>query len=137
MISNVPNNDLRDGQHFTDYGYSIYDPLTARPCTAADGNCHNSPYIRQPFAGNAIPASRISPVGATVLNYYPKANGPDPRGLTQNFYANTDGRYRYDQPMFRHSQERRSGGNPDKAVMARFRARARRDRSCLSTGTWT
>ncbi|MEK7404319.1 MAG: TonB-dependent receptor [Acidobacteriota bacterium] len=101
VISSVPNNALRDGQHFTEFGYKIFDPMTSRICTAADGNCRNSPYIRQPFAGNVIPQSRISPVGAKVMSYFPLANGPDPNALSSNYYANTNGRYRYDQPMGR------------------------------------
>lgn len=39
---------------------SIYDPLTT-----------NSNGIRQPFAGNAIPSSRIDPVAKKVMSYYP------------------------------------------------------------------
>ncbi len=102
VISSVPNNALRDGQHFTDFGYKVFDPLTSRACVdGPDGNCRNSPYIRQPFAGNVIPPGRISPIGAKVMSYFPQANGPDPRALSSNFYANTNGRYRYDQPMGR------------------------------------
>jgi hypothetical protein len=101
VISSVPHNDLRDGQRFTQFGYKIFDPMTSRVCTTADGNCRNSPYIRQPFPGNVIPQSRISPVGAKVMSYFPKANGPDPNALGSNYYANTNGRYRYDQPMGR------------------------------------
>ncbi len=107
VISSVPHPALRDGD-FSDYAsatgqrYTIYDPLTSRPCVAAtDGNCRNSPYIRQAFSGNAIPASRISPVGAKVMQYFPLPNGPDPLALSSNFYTNTNGRYRYDQPMGR------------------------------------
>lgn len=99
VVSSVPAAGLADGQHFTDYGYLIYDPMTSRPCSGAE--CKGSAYIRSPFAGNAIPQSRISPVGRKVLSYYPTANGPDPRALSDNYYTNTNGRYRYDQPMGR------------------------------------
>lgn len=61
-VSDVPPMDLRDGQHFTQYGIRIFDPLTTRPCTPTD-NCQGSTYIRDPFPGNVIPASRISPIG--------------------------------------------------------------------------
>lgn len=44
----------------------IYDPLTT---TLTNGS-----YLRQPFAGNIIPASRINPVGQAMLNYYPLPN---------------------------------------------------------------
>jgi hypothetical protein len=100
VISSVPPNLLRDGQHFTDFGYTVYDPLTSTNCVAP-ANCRNSAYIRQPFAGNVIPQSRISPIGQKVLSYFPAANGPDPRALSSNYYTNTNGRYRYDQPMGR------------------------------------
>src|SRR5699024_1192527 len=100
VISNVPAAGLVDGQHFNDYGIKIYDPLTSRPCAAPD-NCRGSAFIRDQFPGNVIPASRISPIGAKVLSYFPAANGPDPRALSGNFYTNTNVRYRYDQPMGR------------------------------------
>ncbi len=99
VISDVPAAGLADGQHFTQYGYLIYDPLTSKPCTGSD--CRGSAYIRNPFANNVIPTSRINPIAAKVLSYYPQANGPDPNALVQNYYTNTNGRYRYDQPMGR------------------------------------
>ncbi|MFB3826382.1 MAG: TonB-dependent receptor domain-containing protein [Bryobacteraceae bacterium] len=43
----------------------IYDPLT----TNRDG-------IRQPFAGNRIPAARISPIATEVFKYYPAPRTP-------------------------------------------------------------
>lgn len=100
VISSVPNNGLRDGQHFTEFGYKIYDPLTSAIC-AAPVNCRGSAYVRQPFPGNVIPQSRISPVGAKIMSYFPAANGPEALALSSNYYANTNGRYRYDQPMGR------------------------------------
>jgi len=100
VVSSVPPTLLRDGQHFSDFGYTIYDPLTSTVC-APPVNCRGSAYVRQPFPGNVIPQSRISPVGQKVLSYYPKENGPDPRALASNYYTNTNGRYRYDQPIGR------------------------------------
>ncbi len=100
VISSVPPDLLRDGQHFAEFGYTIYDPLTSAVC-AAPVNCRGSAYVRQPFPGSLIPQTRISPVGRNVLSAFPSANGPDPRALSSNFYANTNGRYRYDQPMGR------------------------------------
>jgi hypothetical protein len=47
---------------------TIYDPLTT---TTVGGNP-----IRQAFAGNLIPASRIDPASAKLLSYYPQANRP-------------------------------------------------------------
>lgn len=54
---------------------TIYDPLT----TDAAGN-------RQPFAGNIIPGSRINPVSANVLSYYPSPNSPGDTAAGVNNY---------------------------------------------------
>lgn len=101
VVANVPPLDLRDGQHFTEYGMKIYDPLTGHACVDkvdVSGTCAST-YIRTPFPGNVIPESRISPIGEKILSFYPAPNAP---GMTQNFvYANSTGQYRYDQPMFR------------------------------------
>lgn len=100
VISSVPVTALRDGQHFTQFGYNVYDPLTSAVC-AAPNSCQGSAYIRQPFPGNVIPQSRISPVAQKVLSSFPTPNGPIADALVSNYYANTNGRYRYDQPMGR------------------------------------
>ena len=98
-LSSTPPVALRDGQHFTDFGYKIFDPLTTHPCTAADGNCQGQAFIHNPFANNVIPSSRISPVGAKILSYYPAPNAP---GISNNYVANQNlGRYYYEQPMAR------------------------------------
>ncbi len=47
---------------------AIYDPNTTS--VDASGNI-----TRQPFTGNTIPASRIDPVAAKILSYYPNPNG--------------------------------------------------------------
>ncbi len=98
LSSTVPM-DMRDGTNFTKYGYTVYDPMTTRPCDVTlDGKCDGS-FIRQPFAGNVIPASRISPIGQKILGYYPT---PNMDGRINNYVAsNNKGRYRYDQPMGR------------------------------------
>ncbi len=100
VISSVPAPGLIDGQHFSDYGYQVYDPMTSHDCVAPT-NCRGSAYIRDPFPGNVIPKSRISPVAQKVLSYFPAANGPVAKALSSNYYTNTNGRYRYDQPMGR------------------------------------
>jgi hypothetical protein len=98
-LSSTPPAILRDGQHFTDLGYKIFDPLTAHPCNAATEPCRGQPNISNPFPGNVIPASRISPIGAKILSYYPNPTGA---GLNQNFVAAGNlGRYYYEQPMVR------------------------------------
>src|SRR5215472_11694206 len=65
---------LRDGQHFSQFGMTIFDPLTTHPCGAATEPCsgsNGSAYWRDPFPGNAIPQNRISPIGAKILAYLP------------------------------------------------------------------
>jgi hypothetical protein len=47
--------------------YRIYDPATRAP--AAGGR-----YTVQPFAGNIIPANRISPIAKNILSYYSEPN---------------------------------------------------------------
>lgn len=98
-LSSTPPRILADGQHFTDLGYKIYDPLTAHGCNAATEPCRGQPYISNPFPNNVIPGSRISPVGQKILSYYPAPTG----GGINNNYVNAGnlGRYYYEQPMAR------------------------------------
>ncbi|MGH9630538.1 MAG: TonB-dependent receptor [Bryobacteraceae bacterium] len=44
--------------------YQIYDPMTRRAAP-------NGRFQSDPFPGNIIPATRISPVASAILNYYP------------------------------------------------------------------
>ena len=98
-LQTVPPLDLRDGQHFTQYGYKIYDPLTRHPCNAATEACAGQSFISGPFPGNVIPPSRISPIGAKILSYFP---APNVNTLNNNFIASSNlGRYYYNQPMAR------------------------------------
>lgn len=97
-VSNTVPGFMRSGQNFGQY--QIYDPMTTHACAGAA--CQGSAYIRDPFPGNVIPTSRISPIGQTILSYYPAANSNDPNALTQNYVAaGNKGRYQYNQPMFR------------------------------------
>ncbi|HWB98230.1 MAG TPA: TonB-dependent receptor [Bryobacteraceae bacterium] len=59
---------------------SLYDPLTTR--LGPD----NTTYIRTPFAGNVIPASRLNPVAAKVASFYPAPNLPGDGPGHQNNY---------------------------------------------------
>jgi hypothetical protein len=64
-VATVPLMEWREGDFSTlrngqGQPVTIYDPLT----TASDGT-------RQPFAGNRIPANRISPIAREALKYYP------------------------------------------------------------------
>ena len=49
--------------------YQIYDPATR---TSAGSGL----YSALPFAGNIIPANRISPIAKKILEHYPKPNAP-------------------------------------------------------------
>lgn len=62
---------------------TIYDPLT----TALDPV--TGKYLRTPFANNRIGASRIDPVGAKILSYFPDPNYPGGgvSGLERNLLA--------------------------------------------------
>jgi hypothetical protein len=57
---------------------TIYDPLTGRQNPA-----NPTQYIRDPFAGNVIPAARIDPVARNVMQFFPL---PDSTPL--NKYSN-------------------------------------------------
>src|SRR5207249_3775148 len=57
----------------------------------------------QPFSGNAIPASRISPQAASLLAYYPQPNVADPAG-GYNFQSPILGVSRQDNLQSRFSQ---------------------------------
>jgi hypothetical protein len=58
--------------------YQIYDPSTI---TAAPGGR----YQAQPFPGNIIPASRISPIATRILGHYPKPNAASRADGVNNF----------------------------------------------------
>src|ERR1039458_4708752 len=69
--------DIRDGQHFAEYGMVEYDPLTTHPCGAPTEPCSGSTgstYWRTPFPGDVIPSSRISPIAQKILSYLPAPN---------------------------------------------------------------
>ncbi len=68
----------------------IFDPASTRPNPnfnpAARVSVANLQYLREPFPGNRIPASRLDPVASAALRYYPEPNasiGP----FFQNNYA--------------------------------------------------
>jgi hypothetical protein len=57
-----------------DYSQSsaiIYNPLSARACTAGDNCPSGVTQVRIPFANNIIPGTVINPVGAAILSYIP------------------------------------------------------------------
>ena len=71
--------DMRDGQHFANHNMQIFDPLTTHACGAATEPCSGSTgsaYWRNPFPGDVIPQSRISPIATKILSYLPAPNSP-------------------------------------------------------------
>jgi hypothetical protein len=77
----VPTEALRNGD-FSAYSSNIliYDPLTRVPGATA------GQFVGQPFAGNVIPANRISPVAKKILEYYSLPKNP---GLAGNITDST------------------------------------------------
>lgn len=66
----IPSNAQRAGDFSSLLASSgqmitIYDPMT----TAPDGK---GGYVRTPFSENRLPASRINPISAKVISYYPQ-----------------------------------------------------------------
>lgn len=104
-VTSVPPAYLRSNGgpvNFTQSGYTVYDPLTT-VCNSPGGtigNCPNNNYSRTAFPNDTIPADRINPIGAAVLNLYPLPNTGS-GGLQNNFTANVPDQYRYWQPMAR------------------------------------
>ena len=71
--SNRTPTDLeRTGDFSQDTGITIYDPATTQVTTDGAGN---QIITRQPFQDNKIPASRIDPVAAQLVKYFPEPNG--------------------------------------------------------------
>ncbi|MBV8829258.1 MAG: TonB-dependent receptor [Acidobacteriaceae bacterium] len=68
----------------------IYDPTTTRP-----DPLHAGAYIRTPFAGNVIPASRLDPVAQKMTSYYPAPNsaGNPYTQLNNYFFSGPSTRY--------------------------------------------
>lgn len=76
----VPTIDQRGG-NFSQFSNPIFDPAT----TANVGGRN----VRQPFAGNIIPSSRLDPVGRNVTQFWPTPNRPpDNASGANNFRAN-------------------------------------------------
>jgi hypothetical protein len=83
-VSSVPTPAQRGGnfsQTFNAAGVlnTIYDPAT--------GQSVNGTWVRSPFPGNTIPASRMDPVGSKMANTYPIPNILSPGSVNwQNNY---------------------------------------------------
>lgn len=105
-VTSVPPAYLRpqagQGVDFTQSGYTIYDPTTTF-CTVAGGsvgNCPGNAYGRTPFANDTIPANRIDPTGAALVNLFPLPN-INVNSLRNNYITSSPDTYRYYQPMVR------------------------------------
>lgn len=83
QLGSVPTAKMRAGD-FSEAARPVYDPLTGNP----DGSG------RQPFAGNQVPANRISPIIKKLVDLTPLPNTGDPSRLGNNYYAN--GSFLYD-----------------------------------------
>lgn len=68
--------------------YQIYDPATIK--ATSDGR-----YSIQPFSGNLIPSSRISPISKSLLALYPAANTTGQADGTNNFYTDAPSPEKY------------------------------------------
>jgi hypothetical protein len=106
----VPPLEIRGGDFsgFTPAGQtgpiSIFDPLTSSACGGGVSCPSGGVFARLPFANNRIPSSRISPIGARILSFYPAPNF-QPQSLVNNFTRPDNlGRYRYEQPMVRYDR---------------------------------
>jgi hypothetical protein len=64
--------------------YQIYDPFTTQPAPTAGR------FTRTPLPGNIIPASRIDPVAAKLLEFWPQANQAGNADFRQNFFRTRD-----------------------------------------------
>lgn len=73
----VPTLKMRAGDFSEFPNNIIYDPATTRT--------ENGRVVRTPFANQLIPASRIDPVAAKLLAFYPL---PNVAGLANNFRSN-------------------------------------------------
>lgn len=79
----VPSQAMRNGDfsELLSQGIIIYDPLTAQTVGAR--------VVRQPFAGNIIPSTRLNPIAQKVLSYFPLPNqAANATGQDNFFYAN-------------------------------------------------
>lgn len=71
----------------------IFDPNTTRPNPAYNSNlpvsAANLQYIRDPFPGNRIPASRLDPEAQRVLTLYPQPNTAVGPFFRNNYFINS------------------------------------------------
>lgn len=88
----VPTAAMRTGD-FSGLPVTIYDPTTTRIV--------NGQIVRDPFPGNRIPANRINPVAANLLNFVPLPNFGSSAYGNDNYAAFLGARNGYNQLMTR------------------------------------
>ncbi|MBI3679910.1 MAG: TonB-dependent receptor [Acidobacteria bacterium] len=104
-VTSTPPAGMRAGGGYTEFQQGIFDPLTSKLCEPADNCTAGGLYRRQPFPGNVVPASRISPIGRNILNLYPLPNQVGTATINQNYFGTGNtGVYRYEQPSARYDK---------------------------------
>jgi hypothetical protein len=91
LITTVPTAKMRQGD-FSELRdtsgrvVQLYDPATTR------ANPNGAGFIRDPFAGNIIPANRLDPVALNIQKFYPLPNrAPSDAFTNSNNYENQAG----------------------------------------------
>ena len=82
----------------------IYDPQSQRCLTdCANPDPSKRGYIRDPFAGNIIPPSRIDPVAQKLINLFPSPSSATARGVrpNNNYFNPTNATQQVDQADLR------------------------------------
>lgn len=83
----VPTALERTGD-YSQSSVTLFDPLSARPCMAADKCPSGVSVVRDPLGKNMIPGNYINKVGQAILGYLPSPQRP---GKTDSFnYTGTD-----------------------------------------------
>ncbi len=99
VTTSVPSDRMRRGDfsELLAIGVQIFDPATARLV--------NGVVQRDAFPGNIIPAGRINPIAANVLNYFPAANQAGQADLSNNYFKEQPWTYGYDLQLTRIDHE--------------------------------
>jgi hypothetical protein len=119
FTGSVPTERMRNGDfsELLGVGVQIYDPATARLV--------NGVVVREPFAGNIIPANRINPIAASVLRYYPMPNQAAAADLSNNFFTEQPWTYGYDLQLTRIDHEWMAGQRTYGRFIRNFRREER------------
>ncbi len=99
-VQTVPASSWRiqpDGSvNFSGSGYTVYDPLTVHCVKKTTSGC--SQYGRNAFPNDTLPGKRISPIGASIMSFFP---APNVQGLTDNRAVPSRSRWMYNQYLGR------------------------------------